>query len=66
MKLVASTAIALSLTFSTQVGAAPVTANSTMENRVRQDQPVNPQQQIEDATTSNGTICSWWMRHWCG
>ena len=50
MKLVASTAIALSLTFSTQVGAAPVTANSNMENRIRQDQPVSPQQQIEDAT----------------
>ncbi|MFP4122604.1 MAG: hypothetical protein ACLFWI_16745 [Coleofasciculus sp.] len=50
MKLVASTAIALSLTFSTQVGAAPVTANTGMENRVKQDQPVSPQQQIEDAT----------------
>jgi len=50
MKLVASTAIALSLTFSTQVGAAPVTANSSMENRIRQDQPVSPQQQIEDTT----------------
>jgi len=50
MKLVASTAIALSLTFSTQVGAAPVTANSTMENRVRQDQSVSPQEKIEDAT----------------
>jgi hypothetical protein len=50
MKLVASTAIALSLTFSTQVGAAPVSANSTMENKIRQDQPVSPQQQIEDAT----------------
>ncbi|MEQ8383989.1 MAG: hypothetical protein RH949_16670 [Coleofasciculus sp. A1-SPW-01] len=50
MKLVASTAIALSLTFSTQVGAAPVSANATMENRIRQDQPVSPQQQIEDTT----------------
>lgn len=59
MKLVASTAIALSLTFSTQVGAAPVTANATMENRMRQDQPVNPQQQIEDTTNSNFCFTSW-------
>ncbi|EDX77809.1 hypothetical protein MC7420_3133 [Coleofasciculus chthonoplastes PCC 7420] len=60
MKLVASTAIALSLTFSTQVGAAPVTANASMENRVRQDQPVSPQQQIEDAT-SNSLMCWTWF-----
>jgi len=57
MKLVASTAIALSLTFSTQVGAAPVTANSNMENRIRQDQPVSPQQQIEDTTQPD-----FWLR----
>jgi len=53
MKLVASTAIALSLTFSTQVGVAPVTANDSMENRIRQDHPVNPQEQIEDTATSD-------------
>jgi len=57
MKLVASTAIAISLTFSTQVSAAPVTANSSMENRVRQDQPVSPQQQIEDTTQPD-----FWLR----
>ncbi|MEQ9358243.1 hypothetical protein [Coleofasciculus chthonoplastes] len=54
MKLVASTAIALSLTFSTQVGVAPVAANNSMENKIRQDQPVSPQQQIEDATSPQG------------
>lgn len=54
MKLVASTAIALSLTFSTQVGVAPVSANDSMENSIRQDQPVSPQEQIEDATTPKG------------
>jgi hypothetical protein len=60
MKLVASTAIALSLTFSTQVGAAPVSANASMENRVRQDQPVSPQEQIEDATTTNACYRFLW------
>ncbi|MEQ9001708.1 MAG: hypothetical protein RID53_35050 [Coleofasciculus sp. B1-GNL1-01] len=63
MKLVASTAIALSLTFSTQVGAAPVSANANMENRIRQDQPVSPQQQIEDTTTSDFCI-RFWGRCW--
>lgn len=53
MKLVASTAIALSLTFSTQVGVAPVFANDSMGNRIRQDQPVSPQQQIEDTTSAD-------------
>ncbi|MEQ9238672.1 hypothetical protein [Coleofasciculus sp. E2-BRE-01] len=61
MKLVASTAIALSLTFSTQVGVAPVSANDSMENRVRQDQPVSPQQQIEDATTTNACYPVLWF-----
>ncbi|MEQ8753634.1 MAG: hypothetical protein RID09_08960 [Coleofasciculus sp. G1-WW12-02] len=64
MKLVASTAIALSLTFSTQVGVAPVSANASMENRIRQDQPVSPQQQIEDATSPN--MCRRiWGFWWC-
>ncbi|MEQ9550785.1 MAG: hypothetical protein RIM23_14350 [Coleofasciculus sp. G3-WIS-01] len=57
MKLVASTAIAISLTFSTQVGAAPVSANPSMENKIRQDQPISPQQQIEDTATSD-----FWLR----
>ncbi|MEQ8960003.1 MAG: hypothetical protein RLP02_19100 [Coleofasciculus sp. C2-GNP5-27] len=63
MKLVASTAIALSLTFSTQVGAAPVSANASMENRIRQDQPVSPQEQIEDTTNSDAF---YWRCWWCG
>lgn len=66
MKLVASTAIALSLTFSTQVGVAPVSANDSMENRIRQDQPVSPQEQIEDATSVDAKYlgCTWLTPCW--
>jgi hypothetical protein len=54
MKLNASTAIALALAF-TSVAGNPVAvyASSVSEDSRRQDQPVAPQEQIDNASTSN-------------
>jgi len=55
MKLNASTAIALALAFTSVAGnsAAAVAASSVSEDSARLDQHVAPQEQIENASTSN-------------
>ena len=58
MKLSASTAIALILAASAQVGLViPASANATSENIGSQDQITSTQSQIEGATKTNARSC---------
>ncbi|HAG80293.1 MAG TPA: hypothetical protein DD379_13030 [Cyanobacteria bacterium UBA11162] len=66
MKLSASTAIALILAASAQVGLViPASANATSENMGGQDQISTSQVQIKDATTTNACVIVLGRRFCC-
>ena len=66
MKLSASTAIALILAVSAQVGLAfPVSANTNSENLLGQDQITSTQDQIKGATTTNACMPLLRIKQYC-